>query len=101
MKTYHHLTQDFGNTKFDIRVTDRDDSGRLEHENVGTSHGTNPSNLSTREFSFFVNQQSDDINVSIGPGGDIANHMGINGFRVKKVCYVKSHFHRSFQQQID
>ena len=29
MKTYHHLTQDFGNTKFDIRVTDRDDSGRL------------------------------------------------------------------------
>ena len=84
MKTYHHLTQDFGNTKFDIRVTDRDDSGRLVHENVGTSHGTNPSNLSTREFSFFVNQQSDDINVSIGPGGDIANHMGINGFELRR-----------------
>ena len=51
---------------------------------MGTSHGTNPSNLSTREFSFFVNQQSDDINVSIGPGGDIANHMGINGFELRR-----------------
>ena len=54
MKTYHHLTQDFGNTKFDIRVTDRDDSGHLEHENVGTSHGTNPSNLSTRSSHFLL-----------------------------------------------
>ena len=34
---------------------------------MGTSHGTNPSNLSTREFSFFVNNNPM-ISMSIGPG---------------------------------
>ena len=29
-----------------------------------------------------VNQNSDDVNVSIGPGGDITNHMGVNGFEL-------------------
>ena len=84
MKTLHHLSEDYGNTKFDIRVTDADGNGTLVHNNVGTSHGSNPQILSMRDFSFLVNQNSDDVNVSIGPGGDITNHMGINGFELKR-----------------
>ena len=59
MKTFHHLSEDYGNTKFDIRVTDADGNGTLVHNNVGTSHGSNPQILSMRDFSFLVNQQSD------------------------------------------
>ena len=40
MKTYHHLSEDYGNTKFDIRVTDADGNGTLLHENV--EHRTAP-----------------------------------------------------------
>ena len=84
MKTYHHLSEDYGNTKFDIRVTDADGNGTLLHEKMWEHHGSGPQTLSMRDFNFLVNQNSDDVNVTIGPGGDITNHMGINGFELKR-----------------
>ena len=84
MKTFHHLAEDYGNTKFDLKVSDADGSNQLRHANVGTSHGVTPASISTREFSFLVNHASDDVNITIGPGGDIANHMGINGFEMRR-----------------
>ena len=31
-----------------------------------------------------MSQNSDDVNVSIGPGGGITNHMGVNGFELSR-----------------
>ena len=82
MSTYHHASENGGNTTYDLKLTDANATDKVIASGMTSSLGTSPGSINKQTFPFDVNASSNDVSIKIGPGGAAGNNLVINGFEL-------------------
>ena len=87
ISTYHHASQNNGNTTYDLKVTDASGSNRLIAAGMTSSGGRTPTTINKQTFDVLSDGQND-IQIMVGPGGASGNHLVVNGFDLIAKKYI-------------
>ena len=74
MSTYHHASENGGNTTYDLKLTDANATDKVIASGMTSSLGTSPGSINKQTFPFDVNASSTDVSIKIGPGGAAGNN---------------------------
>ncbi|MBT7743547.1 MAG: hypothetical protein HN727_17235, partial [Opitutae bacterium] len=82
MSTYHHASENGGNTTYDLKLTDANATDKVIASGMTSSLGNSPGSINKQTFPFDVNASSNDVSIKVGPGGAAGNNLVINGFEL-------------------